>query len=572
MAFEVGQRIGDYEVVKMLGVGGMGHVYLVRNIISNRTEAMKVLLPDLTAERDLAMRFISEIRTLAGFDHPNIAQLRTAFQGNNQLIMIMEFVEGSTLEQMAQGRSLTVPEVADYISQTLSALSYAHAHGVVHRDIKPANIMVTSHGIVKLMDFGIAKSARENLQQTRPGTTIGSLHYMSPEQVRGGTIDSRSDLYSVGVVLYELTAGRRPFEAETTFSILNQQLNVEPTPPIEYNPQLSPELNQVIMTALAKDPLARFQSADDFRAALKPFRAAAAVEGTSLRVVPTPAPQAGPAAMPQPTPIPAPAAAYAATEAVAARTPAFTPVPNTASPAHNAAPAQPSMPPQAASFPPPNSPARPGNHRGLWITTGALVVLLALVGAGFALPHFIGAFAGSRSASSDAASSTQQRAVADTTPAPQPATSPASTAAPLEASTSTASAPQPASNSPTPIVRNSIPAPQTAYPQTASPEAQPANQPEPQPNNEAAIEQAQERFTQLLARSNAARRGVDRIRRQQEADGLGMRGDIDASDSRLGSYIATAGNAISRGDPAAAQRAMDKAESDLSTVEKFLGH
>ncbi|HEU5403900.1 MAG TPA: serine/threonine-protein kinase, partial [Terriglobales bacterium] len=272
MAFEIGQRVGDYEILELLGTGGMGHVYRARNIISDRIEAMKVLLPDLSAERDLAVRFISEIRTLAGFDHPNIALLHTAFQADNQLIMIMEYVEGYTLEQRAKQSTLSVEDTANYISQALSALSYAHARNVVHRDIKPANLMVTTHGIVKLMDFGIAKS-NVDINLTRPGTTIGSFYYMSPEQVRGSSVDARSDLYSIGVVLYELLAGRRPFESDSTYGVLNQQLNDAPRPPIEINPSLSPQLNAIILTALAKDPADRFQNADAFRNALKAFRA-----------------------------------------------------------------------------------------------------------------------------------------------------------------------------------------------------------------------------------------------------------------------------------------------------------
>ena len=172
MAFEIGQRVGDYEVVSMLGVGGMGHVYQVRNVISNRIEAMKVLLPDLVAEPDLAVRFISEIRTLASFDHPNIAQLHTAFQVDNQLVMMMEFVEGFTLEQRAKQGPIPQSDIINYMQQALAALSYAHGRGVVHRDIKPANIMVTSHGVVKLMDFGIAKSSVEK-DLTRPGNHHG---------------------------------------------------------------------------------------------------------------------------------------------------------------------------------------------------------------------------------------------------------------------------------------------------------------------------------------------------------------------------------------------------------------
>jgi serine/threonine protein kinase len=258
VAFEIGQRVGDYEIVSMLGVGGMGRVYRVRNIISDRTEAMKVLLPDLVAEQDLAVRFISEIRMLASFDHPNIAQLHTAFQVDNQLVMMMEFVEGFTLEQRAKQGPIPQSDVINYMQQVLAALSYAHSRGVVHRDIKPANIMVTSHGVVKLMDFGIAKSHVEQ-DLTRPGTTMGSLYYMSPEQVRGGTVDARSDIYSVGVMMYELLAGRRPFVADSAYDILNQQCNVVPQPPVEVNHQLPGPLSDLILCAMAKDPANRFQ-------------------------------------------------------------------------------------------------------------------------------------------------------------------------------------------------------------------------------------------------------------------------------------------------------------------------
>src|SRR5271165_4863290 len=183
MALDVGQRVGDYEVLALLGAGGMGRVYKVRNIISNREEAMKILLPDFASEPELAARFMAEIRTLAGLDHPNIAQLRTAFQFQNEFVMIMEFVEGTTLEKLASESKIPLDQILDYSTQALAALSFAHGRGVTHRDIKPANIMITSHGLVKLMDFGIAKGSND-MQLTRPGTTMGSIYYMSPEQVR----------------------------------------------------------------------------------------------------------------------------------------------------------------------------------------------------------------------------------------------------------------------------------------------------------------------------------------------------------------------------------------------------
>src|SRR5580704_8736461 len=268
MALEAGTRVGDYEILALLGAGGMGQVYSARNIISGRTEAMKVLLPDFAAEQDLAARFTAEIRTLASLDHPNIAQLRTAFQFENRLVMIMEFVEGVTLDKRGSEAPIPIDEVIGYSMQVLSALSYAHSKGVTHRDIKPANIMITSHAVVKLMDFGIAKSTND-LQLTRPGTTMGSVYYMSPEQVRGGTVDARSDIYSFGVTLYEMLTGQRPFQADTSYSVLNAQLNQAPTPLIEINPAISLELNNIVLRAMAKLPEQRFQSADEFRTALK---------------------------------------------------------------------------------------------------------------------------------------------------------------------------------------------------------------------------------------------------------------------------------------------------------------
>src|SRR5579863_2499335 len=238
MALEVGNRVGDYEVLAVLGAGGMGRVYKVRNIISNREEAMKVLLPEYTSETELAARFMSEIRTLASLEHPNIAHLRPAFQFENPLVIITAFIEATTLERQQQ---VSLDQIIEYSMQALSALSYAHGRGVTHRDIKPANIMITDHGIVKLMDFGIAKSAND-MQLTRPGTTMGSVYYMSPEQVRGGTVDGRSDLYSFGVTLYEMLTGHKPFQADTSYSVLNAHLTEPPKPLTELEPSIPPQL------------------------------------------------------------------------------------------------------------------------------------------------------------------------------------------------------------------------------------------------------------------------------------------------------------------------------------------
>ena len=178
MSEEVNQKIGDYQILNELGSGGMGRVYKVRNVITDRVEAMKVLLPDLAGRQELAARFQREIKVLASLNHPNIAQLRTALVLDNQLVMIMEYVEGRTLADRLDSGPVPVKDAVNYIDQVLNALSYAHQHHVIHRDIKPANMMLTPQGVVKLMDFGIARSGDER-SLTMTGTLLGSLNYMS---------------------------------------------------------------------------------------------------------------------------------------------------------------------------------------------------------------------------------------------------------------------------------------------------------------------------------------------------------------------------------------------------------
>lgn len=279
MELNVGRKIGDYEILGVLGAGGMGQVFRVRNTLSDRIEAMKVMKPQLTAEPETAARFMSEIRILAGFTHPNIAQLRTAFQVDGTVVMIMELVEGVTLAFETRGRRIPEREAVGYVLQLLAALHYAHLRGVVHRDVKPSNLIVTPGGIVKLMDFGVARSELQ-ARLTRPGTAVGSLPYMSPEQMSGAAVDGRSDLYSAGIVLYELIAGRRPFEDKGGYSIVQQQLHAVPQPPIEINPLISRQLNDLILTTLAKDPARRIQSAEAFA---KELRAATAAPASSVR-------------------------------------------------------------------------------------------------------------------------------------------------------------------------------------------------------------------------------------------------------------------------------------------------
>jgi eukaryotic-like serine/threonine-protein kinase len=263
----LGSIVGDYEILALLGRGAMGTVYKVRNTISDRIDAMKVLRPEASETEDIALRFAREIKLVACLDHPNIAQLRTAMRVNGQLLMIIEYVEGSALDGRIRRGGLDVRQSLHYTAQVLSALDYAHQQGVVHRDIKPQNILLTTRDVVKLTDFGIA-SKMGDPRQTAAGTTLGSIYYMSPEQVNAERTDGRSDVYAVGVTLYEMITGRRPIQGPNQFAVMTAHLTRIPTPPIELRPDIHPELSKIILKSLEKDPAARFQTAEEFRQAI----------------------------------------------------------------------------------------------------------------------------------------------------------------------------------------------------------------------------------------------------------------------------------------------------------------
>ena len=265
MGLTIGDHVGDYEVIGALGAGGIGEVYKVRHNISHRIEALKVLR---AGSPESTERFAREIRVLASLSHPNIAGLHTAFRQGEHLLMVMEFVEGETLDARLRRSGLNLSQSIDYISQVLSALTYAHAQGVIHRDIKPSNIMLTASNRVKLLDFGLAlDSFHPGL--TAPGWVMGSLHYMSPEQVMAKKVDARSDLYSLGATLYESLTGKVPIDGESQYTIMTGHLHQQPTAPSVVNTNIPGKLSDIVLKALAKNPDDRFQSAEDFLAALR---------------------------------------------------------------------------------------------------------------------------------------------------------------------------------------------------------------------------------------------------------------------------------------------------------------
>lgn len=268
MPINVGDQIGDYEVLQALGAGGIGQVYRVRHSISNRIEAMKVLLPGRPGTEEIGERFLREIRVLAGLQHPNIAALHTAFRHHGDLVMIMEFVEGATLRSIIASGQLTIGQSLDYASQMLSGLAYAHSKSVVHRDIKPSNIMISEDGRVKLLDFGLAFKGRGS-DLTRTGLIMGSIHYMSPEQVMGERVDTRSDIYSVGITLYQMLTGRLPIDGASEYAIASGHLRETPNSPSALNPQIPLPVSAMVLKALAKAQEERFQTAASFLDSLK---------------------------------------------------------------------------------------------------------------------------------------------------------------------------------------------------------------------------------------------------------------------------------------------------------------
>ena len=611
------QRIGDYEILGVLGAGGMGKVYKVRNVLTERIEAMKILLPDLAGQKELANRFLREIKVLAGLSHPNIASLRTALTVGNQLVMIMELVEGVTLAARLEQGALPPPDAVNYINQVLVALSYAHQEHIIHRDIKPANMMLTPQGVVKLMDFGIARPA-EDRSLTMTGTTLGSLYYMSPEQIRGEAVDARSDLYSVGVSLYELVTGRRPFEASANYAIMAAHLQQAPPPPAELQPGLPAALNEVILMALAKEPGRRFQSAEAFRNALKSIGDSS--KSQTHQVVSAPPPLAAPVGATAVFQGSAAGAAGAAAPPLQplqpAAQPSFGPALGTASglpPQPETLRGAPPLPGPSPAMQPAPAPTVQRGYRGLYMTLGALVVVAVLVVAGLYGPRWAKTRANGDAAQvSQPTSHPPSSAVPPSSPAntgEATANANSSSATNPDSGTPAGSSSQPPSNPPPTVdtgAGSNQPAgePSQAHGRKAAPNGVPprvmqaipkaiadssnassagssqANQPQQAGStptaqvpatDSAELDKLQEEIDQLSSRARAAKDSVENLRRQQNAQGLNLRGDIAAAEDRMGTDIDKAQAAFQNQNAKDARRYMEKAEAEVETLEKFLG-
>ena len=262
-----------YEILECIGIGGMAVVYKSRDHRLNRLVAVKILKPELASDADFRRRFHDESQAVAMLSHINIVSVYDVSHSDGLDYIVMELVDGMTLKQYMQkrGTPLNWREAIHFITQILRALGHAHSRGIVHRDIKPQNILVLRDGSIKVADFGIARLASA-AQATLTQEALGSVHYISPEQAKGSQVDGRSDLYSAGVVLYEMLTGRLPFEGETPVFVAIQHINSIPIPPRELNPDIPPRLEEIILKAMAPDPDQRYPSAEAMLADLKEFR------------------------------------------------------------------------------------------------------------------------------------------------------------------------------------------------------------------------------------------------------------------------------------------------------------
>src|SRR5580765_4188598 len=278
----IGKTISHYRILEKLGEGGMGVVYKARDTHLDRLVALKVLPPEKVADPERKRRFVQEAKAASALNHPNIITIHDIASENDIDFIVMEYVQGKTLDQLIPRKGLRLNETLRFAVQMADALAKAHSAGIIHRDLKPTNVMVTDDGLVKVLDFGLAKltevsnseeaSTRTLRHETDEGTIVGTVSYMSPEQAEGKKVDARSDIFSFGSVLYEMVTGRRAFHGDSKLSTLSAILKEDPNPVSSIVPDVPRDLEKIISRCLRKDAERRFQTMADLRVALEELK------------------------------------------------------------------------------------------------------------------------------------------------------------------------------------------------------------------------------------------------------------------------------------------------------------
>lgn len=284
------QAISGYQVIKKIATGGMGEVFLAKDTALDRLVVLKFLPKEFAMERDQVRRFAREAKAISKLNHPNIAHIYGVGEADGTPFIAMEYIEGETLHALIARGPLSPDDVINYGMQLADTLQNAHLKGIIHRDIKPANLMITQRGDLKVLDFGLAKittpesqaKGKQSTATSKTGIVLGTTQYMSPEQALGAKVDHRSDLFSSGVVLYEMSTGRRPFPGENRIVIFDRILHAEPPPISDLIRDFPPELEKIILRCLRKDAFDRYLSASELLADLKTLRRDIHAEATSL--------------------------------------------------------------------------------------------------------------------------------------------------------------------------------------------------------------------------------------------------------------------------------------------------